>query len=271
VPRDFTDWPGEESLMQEQIEYLPISAIKTAKQVREHFDEQGIRDLAASMAEVGLLQPIRVRPDRTITAGERRYRAAKLLGWKDVACIVEAEGGNANQRMLIENCQREDLKPLEKARAIASLMEETGWSGAETAKRLGMSPAAVSKLTAILTLPADVQAKVEEGAISASAAYALTRADGSTLPQLAEKAANGASRDAIAGAVRRPRQAEAKSVGRVLCRLADGAAVTVSASELTIETFIELLEGVLSQARKARTQGLEVSTLQKMFRDMARA
>src|SRR4051794_38916321 len=104
--------------MPDHSEDITLLAIRTARQVRESFD--GIDGLADTLSEVGQLHPIRVRKEGDyylIVDGERRYRAAKQLGWKTISCIVEQKdlsAGEVTQRQLIANCQREDLKPLEK-------------------------------------------------------------------------------------------------------------------------------------------------------------
>lgn len=262
----------------EQIQYVGLERIAAKPQVRSRFDEEAQCGLEGSMAEIGQQQPIRVRQERqgyVVVDGERRTRAAKALGWKEIACIVEGKAlspGEVIQRQLIANCQREGLTPLEKARAIVALQEATAWNGAETAKHLGLKSAGtVSKLTALLTLPPEVLAKFEGGNIPWSTAYELTQAEAANLPELVRQVENGASRDAIAGAVRRPRTANGKAVSKVRCSLGGDRAVMVSASGLTMDRFIEMLEEVLGKARKARTQGLEVNTLARMFKDTARA
>jgi ParB family chromosome partitioning protein len=265
--------------MSEQDQNIALSEIDEDKQVREQTNEEADRALMASMREKGLGQDIGVRKRGVryvVVYGHRRFKAARALGWKTISCKVfgELSDTDSMEWQLIENIQRENLALLDKAKGVVGLMEKTGWTGAATAKRLGMSPASVSKLAAILTLSPEVLAKVASGEICASAAYALTQA-GDKLPELAAQAANGASRDAITGAVKQGKpkpekpEVDEKPTKRVLCRLKD-AAVTVSAKKLTIDTFIELLEGVLGQARKARTQGVEVATLARMFRDMAK-
>ncbi len=157
--------------MNEQIQYLPMGKIVCERQIRDGVAEASAQALAGGLKEVGQLQPIRVRKvgDKYVVVdGERRFHAAKYAGFEVIAAIIEPEELNEAQilhRQWIANCQREELTPMEKARAIARLMDLTGWSATETAKRLSMSGANVSRLLALLSLPASIQKQVEEGVI----------------------------------------------------------------------------------------------------------
>ena len=161
--------------MNEQIQYLPIGKIVCERQVRDHGDEASIRELASGLKEVGQLQPIRVRKvgDKYVVVdGERRFHAVSYAEFQTIAAIIETQDldeGQIIHRQLIANCH-EELKPMEKARAIARLMEVTGWSASEAGKRLGMSNANVSRLLALLSLPPTIQKQVEDGVIPSSAA-----------------------------------------------------------------------------------------------------
>ena len=121
----------------EQIQYIPLDKIEVDPQVRKAFDEESIDGLVASLKVVGQLQPIRVRKvaDKfRVVCGERRTRAARLAGLTTLAAIIEVRDlseGEVLQRQIIENCQRENLCPIEKARGITRLMEvmnsNTNW------------------------------------------------------------------------------------------------------------------------------------------------
>jgi ParB family chromosome partitioning protein len=166
---------------QERMIRLAVEKISAAKQVREQFDEESIAGLAATLKAQGQLQPVRVRKvgDKYILVdGERRYRAAKLAGLAELDVIVEEQEltpAETTERSLVANCQREDLKPLEKARGIDSLMTETGWNASEVAQRLGMSNATVSRLLTLLTLSEEIQEQVASGKIAPSAAAELAK------------------------------------------------------------------------------------------------
>ena len=133
------------------VQQIPLDKIDE-KQVREHFDEDSIIGLAHTMAESGLITPITVTAngDRYIlVAGGRRVRAARKAGWKTIAGIVRTRELTRTELLLpqmLENAQREDLRPLEKAKATSTLMKESGWSASEVAKKLGLLNATITRL-----------------------------------------------------------------------------------------------------------------------------
>jgi ParB family transcriptional regulator, chromosome partitioning protein len=267
----------------EQIQYLPLDEIhRDPDQPRTEFDPESLHGLAESLKAVGLLEPIRVRRvdgRYLLVDGERRLRAAKLAGFTKIAVIVEGKDlcrGEVTQRQVIANCQRADLNPLEKSNALHGLMQETGWNASTVATKLGFSNATVSRLLALRELPETIREQVNRGEIPLSAASRLARVeDEETQTTLATDVASGTlTRDGLAGAIRSAQKANGSSqsgISRVCCKLPTGSSVTVAADSLNLEDFITALEEVLSKARKARTQGIEVSTLAKMFRDQARA
>jgi ParB family chromosome partitioning protein len=139
----------------------PVDAIRPdPSQARKSFDQAELAELAATMAEQGQLQPILVRRDPTATArwmivaGERRWRAAVINGWRTILAIEHE--GDAEVASLIENLQRVDLNPVEEARGLQRLIAEKGWSQTQAARALGKSKGAVSSLLRILSLPDDV-------------------------------------------------------------------------------------------------------------------
>jgi len=162
---------------------LDIECIEVDSQHREQFDEASIERLANSLRDHGQLQPIRVRWDEqregyVLIAGERRLRAMKLADFQKVDCVI-AEGELSEQDILtqqiIENCQREDLKPIERARAFRDLMEQNGWDGQQLAQQLHVSNATVSNALKLLALDKDTQDRVEQGQLTIKAAVATTR------------------------------------------------------------------------------------------------
>ena len=162
-------------------------------QPRKAFDKEALEQLADSIREVGLLQPIlvqRVEGRYRIIAGERRYRACRLAGLKRVP-VVEREMSNEDGMLaaLIENLQREDLNPMEEAAAIRQLMDTAGLTQEEAARRLGKSRPAVANTLRLLTLPARLQKLVIEGSLSEGHARVLAGVKGQTLQeQLAQRA-----------------------------------------------------------------------------------
>ncbi len=152
-------------------------------QPRKEFSDDAIERLAGSLVKHGQLQPIRVRWNATIgkwvvISGERRYRAAIRAGLKTVACVF-ADGGLSQseilQEQIIENLLREDLKPVEQARAYRQLMDLHGWTAKELSGELHVSQGAISKSLSLLTLPVELQEQVESGSIPMTAAYEVAK------------------------------------------------------------------------------------------------
>lgn len=159
--------------------YLPISQVEScSSQPRKHFDETSLAELADSIREHGIIQPLTVRKLASgyyqIIAGERRWRAARLAGLQEVPVIVmEADDRKAAELAMIENLQREDLNPIEEAAGFQSLMETYHMTQEEAASRVGKSRSAVANALRLLSLTPPVAKLVEEGKLSAGHARAL--------------------------------------------------------------------------------------------------
>ena len=172
--------------------YLPISQIEPyANQPRRHFDEEALQDLADSIREHGIIQPLTVRRLSSgyyqIIAGERRWRAARMAGLTQVPVVViEADDRKAMELAMIENLQREDLNPMEEAAGFQSLIESYHMTQEEAAQRVGKSRSAVTNALRLLGLTPSVRKLVEEGKLSAGHARALVPLS----PSLQESAAN---------------------------------------------------------------------------------
>jgi ParB family chromosome partitioning protein len=219
-------FPGHKSSMQRQaqgsqrldsarlIELERI--IADTDQPRKEFDPEALDLLAASLKSRGQLQPIRVRwvesADRyVVVVGERRFRAAELAGLKSIACVIVAGDATPEdilEDQLVENALREGLKPIEQANAYQTLMTSRGLTQAQLAERLRISQPAVSKAMALLNLPPEIQAKVDDGSIDPSSGVELSRvADPGEQAELAREAAEGRlRRDEIKGRTRTPRK-----------------------------------------------------------------
>lgn len=172
--------------------YLPISQVEScSSQPRKHFDEASLAELADSIREHGIIQPLTVRKLASgyyqIIAGERRWRAARLAGLQEVPVIVmEADDRKAAELAMIENLQREDLNPMEEAAGFQSLIESYHMTQEEAAQRVGKSRSAVTNALRLLGLTSSVRKLVEEGKLSAGHARALVPLS----PSLQESAAN---------------------------------------------------------------------------------
>ena len=167
-----------ESLGGLKFEELPTSAIRpNTRQPRRSFPEAGIQELAASIREVGILQPLVVRSTESgfeLIAGERRLRAAKEAGLDRVPVLIRQAGENESMELaLVENLQREDLNPLETAAAYQALMEGFGLSKEQLANRLGKSRAAVTNTLRLAQLPERIRALLKEGKLTEGHARAL--------------------------------------------------------------------------------------------------
>ena len=159
---------------------LPLREIEPdPAQPRKQFDDDALNQLADSITENGLLQPIAVRPKKLgtgyiIIAGERRWRAARLAGLDEVPVIIkDVSDEQAAALALIENLQREDLNPIEVAEGCHQLIEKYGLTQETAAKKLGKSRSSVTNSLRLLALPQEVRHKVSEGILSAGHAKVL--------------------------------------------------------------------------------------------------
>lgn len=158
----------------EKVWLVPLSTIKpSVNQPRKHFRPEELQELAGSIKEHGILQPLLVSEKSDggyeLVAGERRYRAAKIAGLTTVPVMVKKlEGQQKLEVALIENIQRQDLNPLEEAFAYKRLLEEFGLTQEEVAQKVGKSRSAVANIVRLLDLPNTVQTALIEGKISMS-------------------------------------------------------------------------------------------------------
>jgi ParB family chromosome partitioning protein len=168
---------------------IPVDRIQPdPDQPREDFEPEALGRLAESLRTKGQLQPIRVRWDEgcekyIIIIGERRWRAASIAQLATLSCIVNQgpiEPGELLALQLVENAVREDLKPIEQAKAYRKLQELYGWSGNQLAKELSVPQPAVVHALSLLKLPDDVQTKVESGELAPRTAYEISKLDDAT-------------------------------------------------------------------------------------------
>ena len=205
-----------------ELRELPVGLIKpNPKQPRTNFDPEALAGLAASIESSGVVQPLLVRPlhdgSYELIAGERRWRAAQQAGLEKVPAIVrDSEQAERLQVALIENMVREDLNPVEEARACAALVEDLGLSKEELARRVGRSRPAVSNLIRLLDLPDEALELLESGELSEGHGRPC-----SAPPATTSAAASPATRRGAAGRSARPRTGlswPASQSGEGLCR-----------------------------------------------------
>lgn len=163
-----------------RVQYIPLGRIRpNPQQPRRSFDEEGLAELAASIRSCGILQPLTVRragEGYELVAGERRLRAARIAGLREVPCLVAQVGEEDSALLaLMENLQRRDLDCWEEAQAIARLISRYGLSQEEAARRLGRAQPTVANKLRLLRLPEDVQALLRENGLTERHARALLR------------------------------------------------------------------------------------------------
>jgi ParB family chromosome partitioning protein len=187
---------SSEARTEGELRDLPVELIApNPRQPRKHFDEDSLNALAGSLSERGVLQPVLVRPkpggSYELIAGERRWRAARIAGLSEIPALVRARDDAVTLELaLIENMSREDLNPIEEARACAALVEELGLTREEVGRRVGRSRVAVSNLLRLLDLPGDTIEMLEREQLSEGHGRALLLAeDHSVRRRLARDAA----------------------------------------------------------------------------------
>jgi len=172
--------PGD---VETELRTLPVELIApNPRQPRKHFDQEALAALASSLEASGVIQPILVRPRAggtyELVAGERRWRAAQLAGLEKIPALVHDHTDAASIELaLVENMARQDLNPVEEARAVAALVEELGLTREEVGTRCGRSRVAVSNLLRLLDLPDDALTLLEDGSLTEGHGRALLLAD----------------------------------------------------------------------------------------------
>jgi len=196
-------------------------------QPRKEFEPEALDRLADSLKTRGQLQPIQVRWDAAVdryvvVMGERRWRAAQAAGLKTLSCVVRDGALGDGEKLsiqLVENCLREDLKPIEQAHAFRALMDREGWSHQRLAEELAVSQGTITRALSLLKLPESIRDRVEQGALSPSHAHEIAKLDDPREQiRLAETAVEqGLTRDDVAKQVKAsPRKkAAAKKVQAV--------------------------------------------------------
>ncbi len=242
-----------------ELRELPVSLIKpNPNQPRTKFDPDALAGLASSIEASGVIQPLLVRPltdgSYELIAGERRWRAAQQAGFDRVPAVIRDSGeAERLQTALIENMVREDLNPVEEARACAALVEDLGLSREDLARRVGRSRPAVSNLIRLLDLPDEALALLESGELSEGHGRAVLSVRGNDLRRrLARSAASGGW--SVRETERRAKLASQPKTGR------GGSTVRVSAEEsAAMREAAEKLESALGHEVKLRRRSGELA------------
>ena len=174
---------------EKEVKKIKITQIEPNKtQPRSDFDEEKIEELAESIKEYGILQPIVVKLNKngfyTIIAGERRWRASRLVGLKEIPAVIKDVSEQTEKEItLIENIQRENLNSLEEAAGIKELIEDYGLTQEEVAKKIGRSRTAVTNILRLLNLPEEIKELLKEEKITQGHARALLSLENGVLAQ----------------------------------------------------------------------------------------
>ncbi len=268
---------GLEALIPKAERTFSIVAIErlqpNPRQPREYFDEEALASLAASIREVGLLQPVIVNEDEdgvyTLVAGERRLRAARMVGLSEIPVIVrEGEDDKLLTEALIENLQREDLSPLEEAAAYQQLLDDFSLTHEEVGRRVGKSRSAVTNTLRLLQLPASIQGLVERGALSGGHARALLGLEDVAFAEhIARKAAEeGWSVRQVEDAVRTRNQAAEKNGRSTTARPAAIIALEERLQE-TLGTAVRIQYGAKKKGRISIAFG-SLDELERIFKTL---
>jgi ParB family transcriptional regulator, chromosome partitioning protein len=242
---------------------IPVSKIgPDPDQPREEFDAEALQRLADSLKARGQIQPISVRwvEDReqyVIVCGERRWRAAALAGLSIMSCVVldrPVPPGELLAMQLVENLLREDLKPIEQARAYRALMDGNGWTVSQVARELAVDHSNVSRALALLSLPSLVQEQVEQGALPPATAYEVSKLEDPDAQAMvaARVVAEGLSRAETVEEVRkvasRPKVALSKGRGVRPRKATERAFKTEGGTRVTLENRKGLDSRVIAAA-----------------------
>jgi ParB family chromosome partitioning protein len=219
------------------------------------------------------LQPVLIRPDGTLIAGERRYRAARLVGLETLDVIITEEALSESQLRILqltENLHRADLKDCEKWRACEELLRlNPGWANKDLAAHLKLGESTVTKYLAPSRCIPDVQQALEAGQIGITAVYEISRVPAEQQAELLRLKLSGASRDGLAERIRKQKREATPQVRvkRIACPLPSGVSIVASGAELSLDDLIEALK----EAKKAREQALNATTFARMMTDKAKA
>ena len=271
--------PTSGAIPEESAKYQGCTRIKSAlliqvdrvapdpNQPRKEFEAESLRHLADSLKERGQLQPIRVRWDVAmerwvIIAGERRWRATVQAGLPTITAVEATKPLTADEileEQLIENCVREDLKPIEQARAYKALIDSRGISQRQLAETLRIAQATVAKTLALLTLPEEIQAAVDASEIGPTEAYQISRVDDpqEQVRMAHEAKAGRLKRDDIEQRIRSTRKGrggirgKARKVTTRTFKTAGGPRVTVEFKKgLDGRSLVAALREALAQAER---------------------
>jgi ParB/RepB/Spo0J family partition protein len=254
----------------------PISFFKPdPNQPRKHFDEGLLRALGESLI-ARQNDPVQVKPDGTLIDGERRWRAATLVGLEKLDAIITDTVLTDSQITLVRLTSffhREDLTAYEKWSACKQILElNPGWMAKDLAAHLHVDPSMVTRLLSPSKCTPAWQGALKEGKVGISDVYAASKLRESEQADLLALKLSGASRDAIEKAGRKKRLADvpAVKVNRVKCQLPSGVLVVVSGASVSLDESIEALAEASKEMKRARELGYTSKTFAAAMKDKAR-
>jgi ParB/RepB/Spo0J family partition protein len=246
-------------------------------QPRKTFLEPLLRALGESL-KIRQNEPIQARPDGRIIDGERRWRAAKLVGVETLDAIITDAALTDTQisvMRLTSFFHREDLTAWEKWNACQRLVElNPGWQSKDLAAHLKVDPSSITRLLSPSKCTTAWQDALKSGQVGISAVYAASKLPQSEQDVLLAMKLSGASRDQIEKAGRKARSSgteQAEKVSRIPIRLPGGVSIVITGSDMSIDDAIDALTDVLKSARKSRDEGLSAKSFAATMKDKAKA
>ena len=259
-----------------KLENKPLPWFKTNPQVRTQFDDANLRPLGESL-RVKQLQPVLCQPDGTIIAGERRYRAALLVGLESLEVKIADEPLTEVQVklwQLTENMQRADLTGGEQWSACAELMcMNPAWQMKDLAAHLHLDPSTVTRILSPSKCIEAVQDALRDGKIGISDAYCISKQPHSAQAGLLALKLSGASRDAIEQAGRKSRAGDKPTIrlSRVRVQLPGKVSIVLTGADLSLEEVAQALTAAQQEVRRARDQGIDVKAFNAVMSSKAKA
>lgn len=245
-------------------------------QPRKQFTEAGLRSLGDSMRSLGQLQPVGARPDGTLLWGERRFRAAQLVGLTELSVVITDRAMSETEVRLVqlaENVHRVDLGDGEKWRACEELLRlNPGWGNKELAAHLHLSESTVTKYLAPSRCIPQVQEAFDAGKLGVTACYEISRAAPEQQAEMLALKLSGTSRDGLAERIRRRKSQAAVSVRvkRLVCPLPSGVSITLSGHDLSLDEGIDALGEAVREMKRARELGYTAKTFAAAMKDKAK-
>lgn len=260
-----------------KLETKPVDFFKLDPvEAERHNDADATSRLGDNMKAHGQIHPVGAVEDGEVIWGTGRVLAARAAGLKTLDTKIFPASTSAKERAILrasENLQRKDYTAHQRWRLAVNLSELNGWSQKELAENLQLDESSVTRMLSPSKCISDVQAALKDGKLSISDCYAISKLPPEDQPGLLALKLSGASRDALERHGRRKRAAQQPVVraSKIRCPLPSGPVVTVAGGEISLDDAIEALKDATKAMTKARDTGLDASTAQRVWADMAKA